>query len=802
MSALLSDLRISFRRLSRHPGYALGLIATLALGIGVCAAMYSIVHGVVMKGLDYPESDRLVVLTSANTETGGEPGALSGAEAESLGSIAHGLESSGYYFWDGATYLGGERPKMLTAIRVGGEFFRALGVQPQLGRWLTAEDQGGAGRVVLGHQLWMELFGGDPDVIGKPFRMDWITADIVGVMPPGFGYPAQGVGLWIAHDPAQVRADPALYQNARFFAAIGRRAPGVSMQTLAADLERHSGLVAEAEGAALRNWRLQATGMLEDTVGSVRPVLFALLLIAGLALLVACANVANLVVLRGVSRMQELGIHQALGASSGRLARLVFTETALLGVMATVLGVLLAHLALQYFIGLGDSGVPRAREVSLDGAVIAVSAAIGLLASFAAAALPAFRLRRLDIAGSLRAGDARLAGQFGLGRISRWLPVAAGALSVGGLAAALLLANSIWQLERTPLGYDTAPVLALQTFREPDDESATFGRELVRRMSALPGVEAAAFSSSMPLSGIGAIPVDVTVAGRDQREPLRPTVRTVEGPVHRVLGLSLLRGRWIEPGDHERAEPVAVVNQAFVERVFADEEAIGKVVSIPPFGQGGDRRDFRIVGVMADARMASPARSAGPELWVPFAQYPTSSIAVMVRAQGDPAQLLRPAESVLFDLRPDEGIYQTQLLSQMLERRLATPRFFARNAGAFALLALLLAAIGVHSVVAFQMARRQREFALRLALGSAPRGLAARVLRYGYALGLPAAGIGLLLGLGFGQSLRSAVFGIEDAIWASAAISAALLLVIVALACLRSMREAMRVQPMAVLRGE
>ncbi|HET6604305.1 MAG TPA: ABC transporter permease [Xanthomonadaceae bacterium] len=800
--SLISDIRIAARRLHRNPGYALGVVVTLALGIAVCAAMYSVVHGVVLRGLDYPEPGRLLVLRAANTAKAGEPMQLAGAEADSLGELGRSIESAGYYFWGGATYLGGQTPRMVTAIHVGGDFFDTLGTPPLLGRWLTAADQGAQGRVVLSHELWMELFGGDPDVVGKPFRMDWITADIVGVMPPQFGYPARGVGLWIAHDPAQVRADPALYQNARFFFSIARMKPAATPSQVAQELALHSRALADREGAALADWRLQATSMLDDTVGPVRPVLYALLTIAALALLVACANVVNLVVLRGVSRLQELGVRQALGASGGRLARIVFVETLLAGVLASAAGVMLAMAGLKLFVGLGDSGLPRADEVTLDFSMIAVAVAFGIVASVVAAAVPALRLRRIDAAGALRSGNARQAGSLELGRISRVLPVASGALSVGGLAAALLLATSVWRLEHVPAGFEADPVLTLQIFRDADAEAAAFSRELLRRMQALPGVEAVATLSAAPLSGIGAIPVDVQVVGRDGEEALHPAVRTAAGPVQDVLGLELLRGRWFDEGDREGAEPVALVNHAFAERVFGGTDAIGEVVSIPPFGAGGARRRFRIVGVMADARMATLARPAGPELWVPAAQYPVTSIAVLLRSGSDPQLLARPAQAVLWALRPDAGIYQVRTLAELRDRQLATPRFFARNAGAFALLALVLAAIGVHSVVAYRMAQRRREFALRLALGSSPRQLAGRVLRTGYGIGLPAAAGGAALALVFGQFLRSAVVGVEDAVWATAAASALVLLLIVGIACARSVGAAMRVQPMATLRED
>ena len=220
IAAPLNDLRLALRRLWRHPGYALGVVLTLALGIGVCAAMYSVVHGVVMRGLDYPQADRLVVLGSANTATGGEPGGLSLAEVDALAGPLPSIESSGYYFWDGATWLGGEHPKMISAIQVGGEFFRTLGTRPALGRWITPADQTPEGAVMLSHALWLELFDGDPDVVGRMFRMDPISAPIVGVMPEDFGYPARGVGIWLAHEDSALRAQPAIAINARFLFGI------------------------------------------------------------------------------------------------------------------------------------------------------------------------------------------------------------------------------------------------------------------------------------------------------------------------------------------------------------------------------------------------------------------------------------------------------------------------------------------------------------------------------------------------------------------------------------------------------
>ncbi|GMU44106.1 MAG: ABC transporter permease [Xanthomonadales bacterium] len=796
---LLSECRLALRRLSRQPGYGLGLVATLALGIAVCAAMGGIVHGVLWKALDYPQSERVVVLRSGNAEGAGEAGPLNGAEADTLARV-EGLEAAGYYLWHGATLLGGESPRMLTVFPVGGEFFRALAVPPLLGRTLTAADSGGEGRVVLSHELWQELYGGDPAAIGQTLRMDWISARIVGVMPRGFGYPIRGQHLWIAYDPTQLRADPVLYRNARFFHAIGRVREGVSSAALGDALARHSQVLAVEQGEALDGWRLQARPLLDETVGAVRPVLYALLAIALLALLVACANAVNLVALRGIARRHELGIHQALGASGGRLARGAFVETALLGIVASALGVGLAWLALRGFVGLADSELPRAEEVVLDWPVALVAAGFSLVCSLIAAALPAWRLRRHDPLDGLRLGPARSTGRLGAGG---WLlPAIACAVSTGGLAAALLLLQYVQQLERIPLGFEPHGVYSMQLFRDFDQQPGEYTRTLMERMRTLPGVAAVATLSAQPLSGIGAIPVDVQVPGREQREALRPKVRTVAGPVQTVLRLELRRGRWLDAGDVDGAEPVALINQRFAELVFAGIDPIGQIVAIPPFGRSGERIRFRIVGVMADARMQRVVERAAPEIWLPDAQYWTSSVALLMRTELPPASLDAAARKAFWTLHPQTGLFGTGELLAEVEQQLAQPRFFARNAGAFALLTLALAAVGLHSVVAFGLARRRREFALRLALGSAPRALAGRVLGHGYRLALPATVAGGLIGWAFSRALEGALLGAQARPLDAIAFASLLLLLVVALACAHSVCVAMRVQAMTALRQE
>lgn len=795
---VIADTRLALRGLLRRPGHALGVVLTLALGIGVCAAMFSIVQGVLLRGLEFPDSSRLFVLESAST-TGGGRGALSGAEAESLGEVPS-LEAAGYYLWGGVTDHGGERPRMLSLISVGGELFRTLGVQPQLGRWLDLQDVNRDSGVVISHALWQERFGGDPGVIGQPFEIDWVRSRVVGVMPPDFGFPARGVDFWIGYDVERLRAEPALYQNARFMQGVARLAPDATAAQLARDLAAHSERLAEQHGAALRDWRLGAQSLLDSRVGQVRPVLLALLAIAALALAVACANVINLVVLRGLARQQELALHQALGASRMRLAVQVFLETLMLGVVATALGVLAAQLALRGFIGLADSAMPRAQEVGVDAAALLGAVGIGLGASLLAALLPALRLWRRPPGVALRAGDSR--STAGRSEIGRLLPVAACAVSVAGLATALLLAGSLRQLQNAPLGYSPDSVLVLNLFRDPDPGRGAYARSLVEALRELPGVTAAAAISSAPLSVFGQIPVDVQVQGREGMEPLRPRIRTASGPIEQVLGLRLLRGRWLEPGDHAEAEPVAIVNRSFVQRVFPSAEPLGQHLTLPPFGTPGERLRVRIVGVMEDARMVSVAASPEPEVWLPDAQYGVSSLALLARTEGEPGLLMSRAQQAVWEQQPQQGIYSGQLLSAQVDAQLAAPRFFARNAGAFALLALLLAAIGVHSVVAYQMTRRQREFALRLAVGARPRSLAGQVLGSGLRLGLPAALLGIVLGGVAAQLLRGTVVELDAALWLAPPLAALLLLAVVGLACLSSMRRALHVQPMSALRGD
>lgn len=797
VAALRADLRLTLTALRRAPTHALAVVLTLSLGIAVCAAMYSVVYGVMLKRLDYPAAERIVVIGARDAQ--GESGLLTGAEAETLAALP-GVEQAGYFLWGGVTDTRSGEPKMRTLIMTGGEFFKTLGITPQLGRVLGPQDMNRDSGVVISHALWQEAYGGDPDVIGQPFHVDWVRATVVGVMPPDFAYPAEGIDLWIGHDLARLKEQAPLFENARFLKAIGRAAPGVTPDALNGLLAQHSERLAQ-RWPGLREWRLDAVSLLDDQIGDIGHVLLALFAIAALALLVACANVVNLVLLRGLRRAQDLAVHQALGASRGRLARQLALETLLLGAVATALGIAGAALALRLFVGLADSDLPRADEIGLDLPALTVVVAIGLAASLGAALLPAWRLSRDPRGATTQAGGGRVVS--GSGGLSRWLPIAACAVSVGGLSAALLLAGNVRHLERVPLGYDADPLLMLLLFHDAQPDGPSL-RELLEPLGALPGVEAAASLSAGPLSPLGSIPVDLTVVGRDQEEPLRPRVRTVAGPIETALGLTLHRGRWFGAGDHARAEPVALVNRRFAERVFGSADALDQRISLPPFGTGGERREFRIVGVMEDARLDHLSRPSEPEVWLPDAQYPVSAMAMLLRAAPgiDPGSLLKPAQQTIWAQFPQQGIYSTQRVAELRDQQLAMPRFFARNAGAFALLALLLAAIGVHAVVAFQLACRRREFALRLALGAAPHSLAGRVLATGLALGLPAAALGALLGYGFAQVLQSVVVGIEAGRVLMPTLAAALLLVVVVLASLRSMRAALAVQPITALRAD
>ncbi|MCB1613045.1 MAG: ABC transporter permease [Xanthomonadales bacterium] len=785
----------AFQRLLRTPGYALGLLGTLTLGLCLTITMFAILHAVALAPLPYPDDDKIVVIDSQRMQSGAQ-GSITPRDALTTLPQLAGLQGFGYYTWGGADLKVDDRPKALTINAVGGGFFDVLGVPPMLGRAIQAEDLGQA-RAVLSHATWMEQFGADPDIIGKAINLNWISPEIVGVMPPSFDYPSPEVAMWIAADESQYRnMEPGVYDNARYINSIGRLQPGTTPEQFNAMLENATGAVT---GDA---WVLHSERLLEHTIGARRPLLLALFGISMLVLLIACANAAHLVMVRGLGRLPQFGIQRALGASQSRIAFEFLAEVLIIGTLALVLSLTLSSMGLNYFVGLLDSGLPRSAEVTISLPVVAFAAAGTLLVLMICGAWPALRLHRGAIAASLtrRVG----LGPRGLS-LERGLPIVALGLSIAAVSTAALLAISAQQLARQDNLAKVDHMLAVQVFPDSRD-----GAEFLPRMqrmqaavAAIPGVEQVAFMTGAPFTPVGRTSVDVWLPGAASNDSQTLRTRAIDGPALQALGVTLQRGRAFLPSDRAGSTRVALLNDRAARELFNGADAVGQQIMVPPYGQSGEPTRFVIVGIVDNLKIDQvDGDNAAAEVWLPFTQYPLPFGSFLLSGPLPPKSLIRQAEAAISQVEPGLSIYRSFAPADDRDEQLASPMFFARNASAFAIFALALSMVGVYGVLAVDLSRRRRELALRAALGATPMRALRFVAAKGLVIGVPGLALGLLLAAFMAQGLSGMLFDVDAvAPWVVAG-SGLPLLLLTALVCWSLARRAARIQPNLALREE
>ncbi len=791
MNLLLSAIQ----RLRRSPGYTLGLLATMTLGLCLTITMFAIVHGVAFAPLPYRDDQQIVVIESQRLQSGADSG-ITPRDALTVLPQQPGLQSFGYYTWGGADLLVGDKPKVLTVNSVNAGFFETLGVQPLLGRAIQPDDLGQA-RAVISYQTWQRELGADPDIIGKTVQLNWISPEIVGVMPPTFEYPSDAVALWIATDESQYRTmEPGAYNNARFIQGIGRLRPEVTPAEFNAHLTAAAGTLA---GDA---WVLQAQSLLDATIGSRRDLLLALLGISLLVLLIACANAAHLVMVRAHERLSRFGIQRALGASQARIALEFLAEVMIISGLALCLSLAFSGLGLSHFVGLLDSGLPRSTEVAISLPVLVFAAASALVVLMICGAWPALRLHRSGITEALtrRVGT----GPRGLG-VERGLPIVALALSIAALSTAALLAISAQRLAEQDQLATVDRMLALQIFPDSRDGAEFLPRmkRMLEAVAAIPGVEQAAYMSGAPFTLVGSLNLDVSLPGAAENDSQTLAARVIEGPAMQSLGVNVLRGRGFSDSDRAGAAKVAVLNERAARELFAGEEAVGATIQVPPLGTSGEPASFEVVGIVENRKIDRvDGDSARAEVWLVFEQYPVPWGSLLLSGPLPPKSLIRQAEMAIWQVEPGLGIYRSFAPADDRDAQLASPRFFARNAGAFAAFALALSIVGVYGVLAVDLSRRRRELALRAALGATP----ARALRFvaskGLAIGLPGILLGLLLAAFMAEGVRGLLFDVGAiAPWVVAA-SGLPLLLLTALVCWTLARRAARIAPNLALREE
>jgi predicted permease len=763
-------------------------------------AIFTVVDSIVFRPLDLPDSHRIVIVCEDHARLGGACIA-SPATTEDFRRATSTLSELGWgrgwpFHLTDEQGSEGVRGGLATA-----SFFRALGVQPELGR-LFADDEVGPDRdgvVVLSHALWTERYGRDPGAVGSTVWLEGEPYAVVGVLPERFAAPfdLDGIELW--KPPHVDVADPPV-RGWRGFRAIGRLADGASLAAAEAELTGVYAGLAERHEEIDDEWRLRVDALQRVVVGDSRLVLLAFLGGAGLLLAIVCANVANLVLARGLARRSELAVRAALGAERGRLVRQILSESLILAVAATAIAVLLASGASRVLLAVAPPDIPRLDEVALDARVIGAAGLAALVLTAAFALLPALRVTSWNLGQVLKSG-AREGEERGSGRLRGGLLAAELALAVVLLASAGLLTRSFTRWLDWEPGFDHGSLLAVSVFVDTGKHPtrARFMdvlRQGEARVAALPGVVSAATASAGPLFGGGDGAADFATEEADPTGPLPSAWWYDIGPGYfATLGLPVVRGRELTEADGPDVEPVAVVNEAFARVGWADGEAVGRTVRLPEL-----EATFTIVGVVADVPPLRPGVAARPEIYWANRQRGRPAPFLLVRTTVDPATVAPAVTAALLEVDPDLSLGTPYTLTSSEARALVRPRFQALVMLALALVALVLSAVGVYAVVSYAAERRVREMGIRRALGASTGRVVGLVVRTSVAVSAVGVAAGLLAALWVGRLIRGMIPGVPAGDPVSLGGAALVLLGAAALAAAVPALRAGRADPLAAIK--
>ena len=817
MRTLIQDARYGLRMLARSPGFTAVAVLTLALGVGANTAIFSVVSGVLLKPLAYREPERIVTILHHGWNPAAPADFLDWrAQSRSFERMAA-AEA-----W-GGTLTGGDRPEAIPGIRLGEGMFQILGVEPLVGRTFQAEDfKPGNDRVlVLGYPVWQRRFGGDPNVAGRAVTLNGESYTVVGVMPPQFRF----TPFWATKAEMAAPLDltaRAAQRTGNSLRIFARLKAGVSLGQAQKEMDAICWRLEQVYPDTNAGRSVQVEPLLEKVVGDIR---LGLLVLAGavvFVLLIACVNVANLLLVRAVARRKEMAIRTALGASRWRTIRQLLTESMVLAVIAGSLGLLLGYWCVDWIKGLlaGDSTsfrvrMPRAAEISVDSTTLFFALAVALLTALVFGLAPALQAARPDLHDALKESGRGTTEGSGGRRVRNTLVVAEIALALITLVGAGLMLRSFTRLTAVDPGFDPRNVLSMvvSLHGQPDmvgEKREAFYRQLIERIEALPGVMSASAINHLPLAG-DTWGWSVNIEGRPVPKPgdrIGAVYRVVRPAYFRTMRISLLRGRDFTPQDHASAPGVAIINEELARKHWPNEEPVGKRVTFDDLEKNPYWRT--IVGVIADVKQHSWSDDPDNEIYVPFQQSGFakdaaghfSAMTLVARTAINPLGLVGAVQEAVWSLNRSAPVSSVTTLEQAIANAVWQPRFNLILIGLFAGLALLLAAVGIYGVMACAVTQRTQEIGIRMALGAQKRDVLKLVVGHGMRLAL----IGLLAGvagaLALTQLMANLLYQVKPADPMTFAVVCALLAGIVLLACWLPARRAAKVDPMTALRSE
>jgi predicted permease len=804
---------LAARRLAAQTGFTVVVVLTLALAIGGNAAIYSVVSGVLLKPLPYPDPGQLVRIFGQHPRFDDQP--LTQSDVHAFRQAGHVFDGLAAYYREGHEFSGSAGPENLEGLFVSAGYFELLGARAALGRTFDRDDErpGTADRVVLSHRIWRTRLGADPSIVGRTINLSRRPFVVVGVMPPGVEHVGgrqrslphgETVDFWIP-----LTVNPAsLNRTARFLNTMARLRGGVSVERANGELDRLARLQEQQWPETHTSWRATAVPLMTDIVGPARPVLWAIFGAVACVLLIACGNVACLTLAQSIGRSREHAVRAALGASRGRIAREIFAESWLLALLGACLGVPLAIVGVRGLVTLAPSHLPRLHAITVDAGMLLFGVALTFATALLCGVLPAWYGGRGNLEEVLRDGGrtgAPASRSLGWHRV---LVAGQLALCFVLLICAGLLARTFYLVQKNSVGFRAEGVLtatfdlpgAVTRYGRDVAERAAFHQRLLTLLREQPGVVSAGSAARLPFAaqldstdaqGL----VRFTLAGRSAPPDAQPSARVeiVSTGYLETLGVPLVEGRAFDARDTLGSAPVALVNRELVRRYFPGETLVGKSVS-------SGRRAPTIVGVVADVKTTALAIRPEPILYIPMEQSPLFRTRLAVRTHGDPQAMLPTIRRLVQSIDPELPVFEVKPLTQIAADGIATQRFAVWLFGLFAALALVLSMIGAYGVVAYAVANRLPEFGVRAALGASPGQLLALVLRQGILL----AAIGIATGIGLSllatRSLRGLLFGVGPFDAPTFAVVAVLFGAAVLAACLRPARRAGRVDPMTALR--
>jgi putative ABC transport system permease protein len=800
----LQDMRYGFRQLRRGPGFTAVAALALGLGIGANTAVFSVINGVLLRPLPYPEPDRLVWLWPASLRTGQVfGGAISAPDFLDYRARSAAFEHLAAFMRIDSALTGSGEPERVPLALVSAGFFETLGIKPVLGRTISPDDEEVQWPqvVVLSYGLWQARFGGDPNIVGKTINLDGKGMTIVGVMPAGFQFPKEAL-LW---NPLPFKFAEMQVRRFHFIRAIGRLKPGVSIGQAQAEMTSLCLTLEKLYPDSNTSYGVKPVLLKERLVGDMRPTLTLLMTSVGFVLLIACANVAHLLLARATARQKEIAVRSSLGASGGRLMRQLLTESVLLGLLGGAFGVLLAVGGLRALIAMNVVNIPRLDQVHLDLRALAFTAALSILTGIVFGLAPARRASKLEVTETLKEGGRSGSPGCSHQRLHHALVAAEVAISLVLLIGAGVLIHSFARLQNVDPGFNPTGVISVQvswpaTSRSDLPKGAVFFSQLLKRLQALPGVQYAGLISELPLSGQDN-DTYFTIEGRPPVEPSnRPDEdqRLVSSDYFKAMGIPLIQGRYFSESDNESAPKVVIVNRSFASKYFSNQNPLGQHLTI----DRGEPFRCQIVGVVGDVRHHALASRPSPAMYVPYAQSPSDHTNVVIRSRTPRLALLAEVKYAVQALNKDIPVYGIHSMDELVSGSVAEPRFRTLLLGTFAAIALILAAAGIYGVMSYSVTQRTHEIGVRVALGAERRDVMRLVLGQELVWVLAGITVGLAVALALAGLITSLLYQVRPIDPLSFVGIPIILAAVALLASYIPARRALKVDPTVALRYE